>query len=450
MPKNKIYKPKAISGFPELLPEYRAVELEWLDKIRKVFESYGFCSIETPAVEEVDALLAKGGDTEKEIYTLSRLHEDEGALADALTQQIDPARRRGRLALHFDLTVPMARYVAQHFNNLVFPFKRYQIQKVWRGERAQSGRSREFYQADIDIVNIDSLPIHFDAELPAVMYEAYQALDIPPVQMRISNRKIVCGYLNGLGIKDIPPVTRILDKLDKIGEEAVIKMLVEETGLTTDTAKKSVAITEIETHDNNFVELVKALGVKDKTLDEGLEELSFVIKNLSHLPKNAFKVDLSIIRGLDYYTGTVIEVYFQEFESSSIGGGGRYDDLAGSFINKKLPGIGISMGLTRIFYSLLDKGLIKAGSKSPAHVLVVLPSEDKRELATKTADTLRKRGFNVEMYHNATKVKKQIAYAEKKGINYVWFPPFEDGLEHEVKDLSLAEQYTTTPDRWKG
>lgn len=438
MSKNRIYKPKAVSGFPELLPEYRVVELEWLDKVRKVFESYGFCSIETPSIEEIDVLLAKGGDTEKEIYTLSRLHEDEDSHKDA------------RLALHFDLTVPMARYVAQHFNNLTFPFKRYQIQKVWRGERPQHGRYREFLQADIDIVNVDSLPIHFDAELPAVMYEAYQALDIPPVQLRISNRKIVCGYLNGLGIKDIPPVTRILDKLDKIGEEAIVNMLVEETGLTPDIAKKATAITEIESHNTNFVELVRALGVEDETMDEGLEELAFVINNLSHLPKNAFKVDLSIIRGLDYYTGTVLETYFQDFECSSIGGGGRYDDLAGSFINKKLPGIGVSMGLTRIFQILLDKGLIKSGAKSPAHVLVTLPSEDKRSLATETANTLRKRGFNVEMYHNATKVKKQIAYAEKKGIKHVWFPPFEDGQEHEVKDLSLAEQYTTTPDRWKG
>ena len=267
MTKQKIYKPKQISGFPELLPEYRIIEQEWLDKIRAVFESYGFCSIETPSVEEIDALLAKGGDTEKEIYTLHRLHEDENSSKDA------------RLALHFNLTVPTARYVAQHFNYLVFPFKRYQIQKSWRGERPQKGRFREFYQADIDVINVDSLPLHFDAELPAVMYEAYKALDIPPIEIRISNRKIICGYLQGLGIDDIPPVTRILDKLDKIGEEKVIKMLVQEEGLSKDIAKKALALTEIESDDGNFVELVKALKIENELLDQGLEELSFVIKN---------------------------------------------------------------------------------------------------------------------------------------------------------------------------
>jgi len=435
--KNRIYKPKQISGFPELLPEYRYVELEWLDKIRKTFESYGFCSIETPAVEEVDAILAKGGDTEKEIYTLTRLQEDEDSAKEA------------RLALHFDLTVPMARYVAQHFNDLVFPFKRYQIQKVWRGERAQKGRAREFYQADIDVINIDGLPLHFDAEMPSVMYEVYQALNIPPVEIHISNRKIICGYLEGLGIKDITPVTHILDKLDKIGEDGVIKSLVEECKLTSELATKAIQLSRIKTDNIDFVEMVKSQNVKNETLTQGLDELSFVVKNLSHLPKGAFKADLSIIRGLDYYTGTVLETKFRDLEYSSIGGGGRYDNLAGTFINQKLPGIGISIGVTRIFTKLMEEGLITPGRKSPADILIVLPDEAQRDVVNETARKLRNQGYNVETYHNDTKIKKQLAYAEKKGIPYVWFPPFSECPRHEVKNMLTGEQTTITPETFK-
>jgi len=432
--KSSVYKPKSISGFTELLPEYRIIELEWLDKIRQVFESYGFCSIETPAVEEVDAILAKGGDTEKEIYTLSRLYED------------DDSKKEARLALHFDLTVPMARYVAQHFNDLTFPFKRYQIQKVWRGERAQSGRTREFYQADIDVIGVDDLPIHFDAELPAVMYEAYQSLNIPPVTLNINNRKIICGYLEGLGIKDIAPVTRILDKLDKIGKDGVIKMLVDDCSLPINIAERALDLSDIRASDDSFVEMVKSKGIKTDLLNQGLEELAFVTRNLSHLPDKAFEINLSIIRGLDYYTGTILEAKFRDFEYSSIGGGGRYENLAGSYINKKLPGIGVSLGVTRMFYKLMADGYFKPNKKSPAEIMVVLPSEDLREEVAKTARTLRSRGFKVETYHSDSKIKKQMAYAEKKGIDFVWFPPFEEGKSHEVKNMATGEQKNSSPE----
>lgn len=427
-----IYKPKQISGFPEWLPEYRAVELQWIDKIRAVFESYGFCSIETPAVEEIDALLAKGGETEKEIYTLARLQADE--------RDKDTAR----LALHFDLTVPMARYVAQHFNELVFPFKRYQIQKSWRGERPQKGRYREFTQCDIDVVNVDGLPLHFDAELPAALYEAYQALDIPPVELHISNRKIIVGYLQGLGIADIPFVTRELDKLDKLGPEKVSAVLAQNLGDAA-LAQKCLAIVQINTPD--FAARVRALGISGALLEEGLSELSFVIDNLAHLPPGAVVPDLGIIRGLDYYTGTVLEVRFQG-KPMAIGGGGRYDDLAGSFIAQKLPGIGVSIGLTRLFGLLMEEGFIKPAAKSPAQVLVVLPAEERRAEASDTARMLRKRGFNVELYHADGKVKKQLAYAEKKGIPYVWFPPFADGKPHEVKNMATGEQTAADPQTW--
>lgn len=441
---NKVYKPKSISGFPEWLPEYRAVELQWLDKIRAVFESYGFCNIETPSVEEIDALSAKAGETEKEIYTLTRLQADD---ADS---------KESRLALHFDLTVPMARYVAQHFGQLVFPFKRYQMQKSWRGERPQKGRYREFYQCDIDVVNIDDLPIHFDAELPAVLFEAYQALNIPPVELHISNRKMLIGYLQGLGIADTAPVTRALDKLDKIGVDGVFKVLTEE-GMPKNIAQKALAFVQIKTADSSFADHVRALGVTHELMEQGIAELQFVTDNLKHLHGHGMVANLGIIRGLDYYTGSVFEVRFKDSAEHwpkgtptlSIGGGGRYDDLAGSFINQKLPGIGVSMGLTRLFGLLLDQGKIAAGPKSPADVLVVLPDEARRAEASETARTLRARGFKVEMYHRDAKIKNQIAYAEKKGITHVWFPPFKDGQPHEVKNMTTGEQKEAQAATWQ-
>jgi histidyl-tRNA synthetase len=435
MSEAKIYKPKPVSGFPEWLPEHRAVEMDWMDKIRGVFESYGFCNIETPAVEEIDVLLAKG-ETDKEIYTITRLQADAADDKEA------------RLALHFDLTVPMARYVAQHFGDLVFPFKRYQIQKSWRGERPQKGRFREFYQCDIDVINIDNLPLHFDAELPAVMYEAYTKLGIPPVELRLSNRKIVMGYLQGLGVNDVMSVTRQLDKLDKIGPDGVIATLAGQ-GIPEATAKKCLAIAEIRTDDASFGERLAALGVKHELMEKGVEELGFVMRNLLHLPKGSVKADLSIIRGFDYYTGTILEAYLKDTTFGAVGSGGRYDDLAGSFIHQKLPGIGVSIGVTRLFSKMLDEGLVKPGPKAPTEVLVILPEESRRGEAALTAQTLRARGLKVEMFHSDAKLKRQLAYAEKKGIPFVWFPPFKDGQPHEVKNMSTGEQAQAKPEDWR-
>ncbi len=469
---DRVYKPKAISGFPEWLPEYRAVELEWLDKIRRIFESYGFCNIETPIVEELDALSAKGGETEKEIYVLNRLHADDSEKSEA------------RLALHFDLTVPMARYVAQHFNNLVFPFKRYQLQKSYRGERPQKGRYREFYQCDIDIVNIDALPLQCDADVAAALLSAYQVLDIPPVEMQLNNRKIIMGFLKGLGYDEqfIPAVTSILDKKDKIGDVGVAKLLVpiilniygrpiappsredyaqleDLKNLNSETPsvkypdliQKCLDFTSIQSTDSSFADKVRALGVSHPDLEEGINELVFVIDQLAPQFGDKVAVNLGIIRGLDYYTGTVLEVRFKDqkqFGTSSIGGGGRYEDLAGSFINQKLPGVGASLGLTRLFGLLLDKGLIKAGKRSPTDILVVLPEEARRAEAAATAHQLRQRGFNVELYHRDAKMKNQLAYAEKKGVSYVWFPPFKDGQPHEVKNMATGEQITADAATW--
>ncbi|MDD9900359.1 MAG: histidine--tRNA ligase [Alphaproteobacteria bacterium] len=432
---DKIHKPRPISGFPEWLPEIRAVEMQWLDKIRAVFESYGYGSIETPSVEEIDVLLAKG-ETDKEIYTINRLQAEESDDSEA------------RLALHFDLTVPFARYTAQHFNNLTFPFKRYQVQKSWRGERPQKGRFREFTQCDIDVINVDNLPLHFDAELPAVMFEAYQALDIPPVELRLSNRKIVQGYLQGLGVEDITTVTRTLDKLDKIRADGVINAL-SELGLDETLAKKCLAIAEIKTDDDSFADKLSSLGVSSPLMEEGIAELKFVMQNLAHLPKGSIKADLGIIRGFDYYTGTILEAYLKDMPKiGAIGSGGRYDDLAGSFINQKLPGIGVSLGLTRLFAVLLEAGHITPAAKAPTQVLVILPDESRRAEAAATARTLRTRGYNVELFHSDAKVKKQLSYAEKKGIPFVWFPPFKDGQAHEVKDMTQGEQLKADPENW--
>ena len=427
--KKKIYKPRPISGYPEWLPELRRTEQLMLDKIRSVYESYGYCNIETPAVEELEVIAAKGEDVDKEIYVLERL-------------QADPDdKKEARLALHFDQTVPFARYVAMNFNELIFPFKRYQMQKVWRGERPQMGRMREFYQCDIDVINVDALPLSFDAEVAAICYEALEALNIGRVQLRISNRKILSGLLESMDIQDPAPVTRIIDKMEKIGEDEVRKLLSEE-GLQDSQVSDIIALAQCKD--------LSKLKASNETMREGIEELSFVMEQLSHLPDDAAIADLSIVRGLDYYTGTVYETQLLDVPefTGSVCSGGRYDDLAGSYINKKLPGVGISIGFSRLFDVLSQLGNIQPSAKSPAHVLMVLPSEDKRKLASDTARAIRSRGYNVELYHAPQKIKKQMAYAEKKGIPFVWFPPFEDGGVHEVKCMETGTQTGADPDSW--
>lgn len=433
---SKIFKPSPISGFPEYLPEIRRVEQKWMDHIRSVFESYGFCNIETPAVEAIDVLMAKG-ETDKEIYCLNRLQADEKDNSDA------------RLALHFDQTVPLARYTAQHFNGLVFPFKRYQMQKVWRGERPQVGRMREFYQCDIDVIAVDNLPLHFDAEMPAVIYEALMGLDIGKVLIKISNRKIIIGLLNCLGIEDVILTTRTIDKLDKIGEDAVRTTLRDEINIAEEHIDILLKLASIKTQNAQELKTqLDALNIENEQFAEGVEELCFVIDYLSFMPEGSIIADLSIVRGLDYYTGTVYETNLLEIPefTSSVCSGGRYDDLASSYINKKLPGVGISIGLSRLFSVLLEHGYIKPDAKSPADILMVLPSEDKRQLAQDTARALRQKGYKVELYHAPQKIKKQLSYAEKKSIPFVWFPPFDDEQPHEVKNMKNGEQSETNVD----
>lgn len=427
--KKKIYKPNPVSGFPEWLPEVRLVEQQWLDRIRATFESYGYCSIETPAVEELDVITAKGGDADKEIYVLERLQADPNE------------KKEARLALHFDQTVPLARYTAQHFNDLVFPFKRYQMQKVWRGERPQAGRFREFYQCDIDVINVDNLPLSFDAEMPAIMWEVLSSLpgmENEKIQIRVSNRKVLMGLMDGLGINDKTSVMRIVDKMEKIGRAKVSESLMRECGLKQDQAEKILHTVS----PSQGIDQVTAVSAQ---MEEGLKELSFVMDQLSHLPKGSVVADLSIVRGLDYYTGTVYETVFLDDPGyGSICSGGRYDDLAGSYINKHLPGVGISIGFSRLFDRLRQQEKLPVGPKSPADILMILPSEEGRAQASQTARILRERGFKVELYHAARKIGDQMKYASKKQIPHVWFP--DTG---EVKNMETGEQVKAEADTWK-
>ena len=435
-PDAPIVRPLPLGGFPELLPELRAIELAWLDQVRATFESYGFTNVETPAVEALDALLSKG-ETSQEVYTLQRLQADDADTSDA------------RLGLRFDLTVPFARYTAANFNDLTFPFRRYQIGRVWRGERPQAGRFREFTQCDIDVINPDSVPLYFDAEMPRIAYEALSRLGIGPVRIGINNRKVLEGFYRGLGIADPVAVIRAVDKRDKISDWAVRDILITQVGLTPAQAGEVLNLALLTGTDATVVDRVRALGVTDPLLDEGLEELAYVLDALSDLPAGAVYPDFSIARGLDYYTGTVYEGKLAEYPTyGSICSGGRYENLAGSFIRRNLPGVGISIGLSRIFAKMLAEGKITPGRTSPTQVLVAVPSDDRMPAAIAAAKTLRDRGFNVEVYYQADKLGKQLRYASRKTIPYVWFPPFRDDARDEVKDMTTGEQAPADPTTW--
>lgn len=430
--KAKIIKPQPISGFPEWLPEIRRVEQLWQDTARRVFERYGFCSVETPSVEAVEVLAAKGV-VDKEIYVLERLQADPTEKSEA------------RLALHFDQTVPLARYVAQHFNDLSFPFKRYQMQRVWRGDRPQDGRFREFYQYDVDVIAVDNLPLHFDAEMALISYELLRELKIDGVRLHISHRKVLQGFMAGIGVGDAAPVVRIMDKLDKIGAKGVRETLQQSGLVNDDQIAKCLALAEIQAVGaKELQQKVSALNIENEILSEGITELSFVMDYLKDLPKGAVIADLSIARGLDYYTGTVYEGRLVDDPGfGSVIAGGRYDDLASSYINKKLPGVGISLGMTRLFSKLLKDGKLPQLAPSPTQVLVTLPNEEMRGEAQAIAQKLRARGMNVEVYHAPQKFDRQLAYANKKQIPFVWFP--DTG---QVKNMQTGAQSAADANIW--
>ncbi|MFG1803950.1 histidine--tRNA ligase [Micromonospora carbonacea] len=428
-------KPTPISGFPEWTPAQRMIEQFVLDRIRATFELYGFAPLETRSVEPLDQLLRKG-ETSKEVYVLRRLQADaDGPAGD------------DALGLHFDLTVPFARYVLENAGRLQFPFRRYQIQKVWRGERPQEGRYREFLQADIDIVDRDTLPAHYEAEMPLVIGDALRSLPIPPVTIQVNNRKICEGFYRGIGLTDPEAALRAVDKLDKIGPAKVAELLAETAGASEAQAKACLALAEISAPDASFADAVRGLGVTHPLLDEGVAELVAVVETAAAHSPGLCVADLRIARGLDYYTGTVYETSLAGYERfGSICSGGRYDNLV-SAGGASFPGVGISIGVSRLLGLLFGAGALTVSRSVPTCVLVAVTSEERRAASNAVADALRRRGVPTEVAPSAAKFGKQIRHAERRGIPYVWFPGV-DGAPDEVKDIRSGEQVVAAAGEW--
>lgn len=427
-------KVRPISGFPEWLPAERIVEQHFLDVIRETFELHGFASIQTRAVEPIERLSSLGEDTDKEIYAVSRL---AAGIED--TDDKSP-----RLGLHFDLTIPFARYVLENAGKLTFPFRRYQIQPVWRGERPQEGRYREFIQCDIDIVDVDNLAPHYEAELPLVIADAFSKLPIGPFRIQVNNRKIPEGFYLGIGLTDVKAVLRIVDKLDKIGPGKVFDLLVA-LGSTSEQANACLALAEISSPDEGFVERVHALGVEHETLTQGLAELAAVIRvGAEHAP-GLMVADLKVARGLDYYTGTVYETQLVGLESyGSICSGGRYDALA-SDGRTSYPGVGISIGLSRLLAKIMPS--LSASRSTSSCVLVALADETDRAQGMAVAAALRGRGIPCEVSPEAARFGKQIMFAQRRGIPFVWFPA-SGGSNDSVKDIRSGAQAVADASSW--
>ncbi len=430
-------RPKPISGFPEWLPGDRIAEQRVLEAIQSTFELHGFTPIETRAVEPLETLLSKG-ETDKEIYVLRRLQADPGAPDDA-------GDGRG-LGLHFDLTVPLSRYVLENAGKLIFPLRGYQIQKVWRGERPQEGRYREFRQADIDVIGRGELPGHYEAELPVVVADALSVLPIPRIRISVNNRKIAEGFYRGIGIEDVPGVLAAVDKLDKIGEAGVHGLLTGTVGCDDKQADACLRLAAIRSSDASFLDEVRALGVRDELLETGLAELGAVLETGQALARGLMVADLRIARGLDYYTGTIYETQLEGHEElGSVCSGGRYDNLAYAG-DEVYPGVGISIGVTRLLGRLFGRGALRASRPSPSCVLVALPAERDRTACNGVAAALRSRGIATEVAPDPARYGKQIRFAERRGIPFVWFPGGEHG--HEVRDIRSGEQLPADVDTW--
>ena len=429
-------KPTRLSGFPELLPSGRVIEQYVLDVARQVFELHGFLSLETRAVEPIENL--QGGEIAKEIYVLRRMHAADG--------EADPG-----LGLHFDLTVPFARYVLENSAQLEFPLRRYQIQKVWRGERPQDGRFREFTQADIDVVGSGALAFHHEIEMAVVMSTLLAKLPIPPAIIQVNNRKLAEGFYLGVGATDTQGVLRAIDKLDKIGADRVRVLLEAEAGLTREAAAKCIQLASIKTPDATFVDQVRALGVQNDLLDEGLNELAAVVAGANAERPGSVVADLRIARGLDYYTGTVYETQLVGFESvGSISSGGRYDNLA-SDGKQSYPGVGISLGVSRLVSVLIGRDLVSVSRAVPSAVLVAVTDEASRPASELVARQLRDRGISCEVAPSADKFGKQIRFADRRGIPFVWFPGAAQGesLEDDtVKDIRTGDQVPADATKW--
>ena len=427
-------KVRPISGFPEWLPSERIIEQHFLDVIRETFELHGFASIQTRAVEPIERLSSQGEDTDKEIYAVSRL------AAGSEASSRDP-----KLGLHFDLTVPFARYVLENAGKLTFPFRRYQIQPVWRGERPQDGRYREFTQCDIDIVDAGELAAQYEAELPLVIADAFSKLPIGPFRIQVNNRKIPEGFYLGIGLTDVQAMLRIVDKLDKIGPDAVRDLMVA-AGATPEQAAAALALAQINAPDESFVEQVLALGVQHETLTRGLAELSAVIRVGAEHASGLMVADLKVARGLDYYTGTVYETQLIGFESyGSICSGGRYDALA-SDGRTTYPGVGISIGLSRLLAKIMPT--LAATRSTPSCVLVALADESNRGQGMGVASALRRRGIACEVSPVAAKFGKQIMFAQRRSIPFVWFPGSGEQGSDSVKDIRSGAQAVASPSSW--
>ncbi|WP_140908550.1 histidine--tRNA ligase [Cognatiluteimonas lumbrici] len=437
-------KPRTPPGVMELLPRDQVAFQRMLDAIRGTFESYGFLPVETPVFELTDVLLTKsGGETERQVYFV----QSTGAL-----EKGGPGLPE--LALRFDLTVPLARYVAEHEHELAFPFRRYQMQRVYRGERAQRGRFREFYQCDIDVIGKDGLSPRFDAEIPAVINAVFERLAIGEFTIQFNHRKLLRGFFEGQGIDGERQllVLRELDKLDKRGEEAVAATLAGgDFGLASDVVAKLMAFSRVRStgHADALAQL-EALGSGTPLFEEGREELRLVLDQLKALgvPEHRYALNLSIARGLDYYTGIVYETTLDAHpEIGSICSGGRYDDLASHYTKSKLPGVGISIGLTRLFYQLREAGLLPA-AESPVDVLVALMDDAMLGDALTLSQRLRAAGFKVETQLEPRKLAKQLQYADRAGIRFALIRGSDEAARNAVavKDLRRGEQFEVAED----
>ena len=423
--------PRTLSGFMELLPQPQQQMERMMDILRRTYSLYGFTPLDTPVIEASEVLLAKGGgETEKQIYRFQKGDAD--------------------LALRFDLTVPLAKYVALHYNDLSFPFRRYQIGKVYRGERAQRGRFREFYQADIDIIGDGKLDITNEAEIPAIIYQTFTSLGLKRFQIRVNNRKILNGFYAMLGLTEQSgDIMRTVDKLDKIGAEKVRTLLVDECGVSADSADEILKFIAITGGNQQVMAALEGYRGRNEVFDEGLDQLNTVVKYLSAfgVPAENFAVDLTIARGLDYYTGTVYETTLLDHpEIGSVCSGGRYDNLAEYYTDKQLPGVGISIGLTRLFYVLGEQGLLNPDlPTAPADVLI-LPMTAELSPAVTLATRLRAAGIRTQLYTEQKKFKAKMSYADKLGVPYVVFLGDDEIAGNVVacKDMTSGEQ-TTLP-----
>lgn len=439
-------RPTPLSGFPEWLPAQRIIEQRAVEIITRTFELHGYASVNTRAVEPLRELLRKG-ETSKEVYVLQRLHAERGASAAASDDD---------LGLHFDLTVPFARYVLEHAGHLTFPFKRYQVQPVWRGERPQDGRFREFWQADIDVVGDGELADHFEVDVPLVAAEALTALQeigLPPVRVMVNNRRVADAFYRGIGLADVDAVLQAVDKLAKIGAAGVGALLRSELAATDAQVSATLALAELS-GGPEVIERVRALaassgvtGAEAVDLEAGLTQLQNLLVRAQTRAPGVVVADLSIARGLDYYTGAVYETVLVGHEKlGSICSGGRYDSLATDG-SRTFPGVGISIGLSRVLSRLFSANLATATRSVPTAVLVAVTQEESRGASDAVATRLRARGIPCDVAPAAAKFGKQIRYADRRGIPFVWFPG-ADGAADAVKDIRTGDQVDADATTW--